>query len=116
VSDINAGAFDRFSLVHAAFGAWAGSRGFGLLPVLVMHTAWEVVEALYHEKYSPDRFVFQPEPMYNRVGDTIATLVGWALFSHDRLRGDIFVGETNPLMLIGSRRVPTNVQNPYELR
>ena len=45
MSDINAGAFDRFSLVHAGFGAWAGSRGFGLVPTLVMHTIWEIVEA-----------------------------------------------------------------------
>jgi hypothetical protein len=93
-------AFDRFSVVHAGFGAWAASRGFGLIPTLLMHTAWEVVEAHYHEKRSPDRFVFRPEPIYNRIGDTIAALVGWAMFSHDRLRDDPWVGETNPMYLL----------------
>lgn len=100
MNDINQGAFDRFSLVHAGFGAWAGSRGFGLVPTLVMHTIWELIEANYHEKYSRDTYVFQPEPVYNRIGDTIAALAGWALFLPDRLKDDPWVGEVNPTKLI----------------
>jgi hypothetical protein len=96
--------FDRFSLVHAGVGAWTGSRGFGFLPALVMHTVWEFIEANYHEKRSPDRFVFHPEPIQNRIGDTIAFMAGWALFLPDRLAEDPWVGETNPINLVLSPR------------
>lgn len=101
--------FDRFTVVHAGFGAWAGSRGFGLLPVLLMHTLWEIVECKYHEVYSSDRYVFSPEMMANRIGDTIAAVAGWSLFLTDRLRDDPWIGEINPLRLAWSDGIPRSV-------
>jgi hypothetical protein len=98
--------FDRFTIVHAGFGVWAGARGFGLLPVLVMHTAWELFEAFVMERADPDRFIFQREPMRNRVGDTIACLGGWSLNLGDRLKADPWVGDLNPIHLVYSRRDP----------
>lgn len=92
--------FDRFSIVHAGFGVWAGARGFGFVPTLLMHTAWEFFEAFIMERVSPDRFVFAPEPFHNRVGDTISCMAGWSLNLGDRLQSDPWVGTTNPVKLL----------------
>jgi hypothetical protein len=96
----NEAPFDRYSLVHAGFGAWAGARGFGLLPLLGMTIAWEVFEAKYLERHSPDRFTYTQEPMHNRIADVVAALAGWALFLPDRLREDPYVGEYRPWRLV----------------
>lgn len=97
---VNSGPFDRFSIVHAGFGVWAGARGFGFLPTLALHTVWEIIEAVVHERYSRDHFTFQPEPMMNRIGDTVSCMAGWALNLPDRLKDDPWIGQVNPVRLV----------------
>jgi len=99
---INQAPFDRFTLGHAAFGMWAGSRGFGLIPLLVMHTAWELLENAMKRRYG-EAFPFaSPDSVANSIGDTVAALAGWSLSLGDRLAADPWVGETNPVRLVWS--------------
>lgn len=100
MAGLNGGFFDRFSILHAAFGVWCGAKGFGFLPTLFMHTCWELFEAYVMEHAPADKFVFQPESFDNRVGDTLACLAGWSLNLDDRVADDRWVGRTNPLYLI----------------
>jgi hypothetical protein len=71
--------FDGFSLVHLAFGAWAASHGVTFRDLLIVHTAWEVIEAFFIERYFGTPVTFRPEPLGDRIGDTISAAAGWAL-------------------------------------
>jgi len=98
---VNNKMFDRFSIVHAGLGVWAGSKGFGLIPVLIGHTVWEIFEA-HAKKAAPGAFYpfASPDDLSNSVGDTLAMLLGWSFSLNDVLKDDPLVGETNPLRLI----------------
>ena len=99
-ADINVKMFDRFSLVHLGVGVWLGSRGFGLIPVLVGHTIFELLENGIKWKH-PDSFPWpSPDSPANSVGDTISCLAGWSLSLNDRLKADPWVGQTNPMRLL----------------
>lgn len=97
---------DRFTVVHAGFGVWAGARGFGLVPTLILHTLWELFEAYVMERADPDRFVFSRENFANRVGDTLACLAGWSMNLGDRLKDDPWIGTVNPVRLLYSKYDP----------
>lgn len=99
---INEAMFDRFSLVHAGFGVWAGARGFGLIPLLVMHTVWELLENAAKRRYGAAFPFASPDSVTNSIGDTLAALAGWSLSLKDQLSEDPWVGEYRPWRLVWS--------------
>lgn len=72
---------DLWTLVHLGFGAWAGSEGWSLGKLLVVHTAWELVEAgvIEPQRRGQPAASFGPEPWTDRLLDTGAAAAGWAL-------------------------------------
>ena len=77
---INQHLFDRWSIVHAGVGVYLGWHGIGLIPLLLVHTAFEWFENAYLKGQHPEMF---PHPsvdtLWNSLGDTLAVMAGWAL-------------------------------------
>ena len=72
---------DIWTLGHLAFGAWSGYEGWSFGKMLVVHTAWEALEASVGERYFRESmpWAFSPEPWGDRVLDTVAASAGWSL-------------------------------------
>jgi hypothetical protein len=100
--EVNKGMFDRYSLVHLATGVWLGSLGMGLIPLLTLHTAFEVVENQVLKRILPQTFPApSPDSIWNSIGDTIACSAGWAVNLKDRVRDDPWIGNWTPKQLMG---------------
>ena len=77
--EINHGAFDRFTLVHAAIGAGYALLGLGLGWVVALAILWELAEDTL-KAYAPWTFPNATgDTLRNAVVDTLAVIAGWAL-------------------------------------
>lgn len=74
---INGDMFDRFSLLHGAFGFMCGRMGLGLTGTALVAVGWEFVERDLKARY-PQYFPHpsQDSPI-NAIGDVVASVVGW---------------------------------------
>lgn len=85
----NTGMFDRFSLAHMGAGVWLGAAGMGIVPILIYHTAFEILEnTILKEKFNifPDS---SKDTFPNMIGDTLAMVVGWSFNLKDRIEDPI---------------------------
>lgn len=78
-SDVNQAWFDRFSLVHASYGAFVAKMGGRASTALLTAVAFEFAERELKRRF-PDVF---PNPSQdsaeNMVGDVVVTMVGYFL-------------------------------------
>jgi len=89
----NVNLFDRFSIAHAGVGVAAGSAGMGLVPLLVYHSIFEVLENYVLKEKFP--FIFPDSSVdskLNILGDTIAVVLGWSTNLKDRVKDDPYIG------------------------
>jgi len=93
----NVNLFDRFSICHAGFGVVAGSVGMGLMPLLVYHTIFEILENYYLKEQFCNIFpASSTDTKLNMVGDTIAVVIGWSTNLKDRVKDDPYYGNWTP--------------------
>jgi hypothetical protein len=77
--EVNHPPVDRFTLAHAAIGAAYALLGLGLLPVVALALAWELVENPL-KAWLPKLFPHATaDTLPNSIGDTAAVLLGWTL-------------------------------------
>jgi hypothetical protein len=92
--------FDRFSICHAAGGVVAGSVGMGLMPLLVYHTIFEILENYVLKKQFAQVFPdSSTDSKLNMIGDTIAVVIGWSTNLKDRVKDDPYYGNWTPAMI-----------------